>query len=176
LSINFPFSNVTTSPFCFKIIFSEEIPGYLGGAYDFTVDGTFEMATLNFEFDESLVGSEDFDPVIYYYNEEEQLFEPLETAVNGNVASAKTTHFSTYILINRIVWESAFTWVDVWENKDYKSVEIVFVVDDSGSMILNNPYNNRKEVVKQLIEELPYDSSVGILTYSDSTVALTNSL
>ena len=98
-------------------IFPEEIPGYLGGAYDFSVDGTFESATLIFEFDKSLVGSEKFDPVIYYYNEEEQLFEPLETTVVGNVASAKTTHFSSYILLNRVVWEGAFAWVDVWENK-----------------------------------------------------------
>ena len=117
-----------------EFLFPTTMPGYVGGAYDFTVDGIFESATLNFTFDEALLKDQGFEPVIYYFNEETQLLEALETEVNGNVASARTTHFSKYILLNRKVYEDSFEWQDVWDTSGYKNVEVVLVIDDSGSM------------------------------------------
>ncbi len=37
-----------------EFLFPEHMPGYIGGAYDFQVEGTFDRATLRFEFDEEL--------------------------------------------------------------------------------------------------------------------------
>ncbi len=51
-------------------LFPESMPGYLGSAYEFSVDGSFDKATIRFEFQESLLEDIDFDPVIYYFNEE----------------------------------------------------------------------------------------------------------
>ena len=116
------------------------LPGYMGSAYDFSVDGTFDQATISFTYDVDTFGqlSEEFQPRIYYLNEEAGLFEELEnqTVENGRV-TATVTHFSTYILLNKVAFD------EVWnndikapgtENQVAKSLRIAFVIDVSGSM------------------------------------------
>lgn len=154
-------------------LFPETIPGYIGGAYDFSVDGTFDTATLYFEFDQRLLEDSSFDPIIYYYNEEEQLLEALDTTVTGNCASAVVSHFSKYILINRTVYEESFEWEDVWSTSGYTDVEVVFVIDDSGSMGWNDSSNKRLTVAKNLVDGLPINSSVGVVRFASYTTKLT---
>ena len=89
---------------------------------------------------------ETFDPVIYYFNEESQLLEELETTVNGNVASAKVEHFSKYILLNKTVFKGSFNWMDVWTSDGYIGIQIVFVIDDSGSIASNDRTRQRLTV------------------------------
>ncbi len=75
----------------------DKIPGYIGHAYNFTMDGEFEQATLKFEVDDSVDMKK--EPTVYYYNEETQELEELKTTVKGHMVSAVTTHFSKYILV-----------------------------------------------------------------------------
>jgi len=160
-----------------ETLFPKEMPGYIGEAYNFSVDGTFEEATINFEFDEELLKDEDFDPVIYYFNEKEQELEELETEIKDNVASTKVKHFSTYVLINRKINQESRTWVDVWDaNLEYKGVELVIAIDDSGSMKATDRKNNRLEVVKKLVNDLPDGSKVGIIKYASDCSVLTSEL
>ena len=157
-------------------LFPEGMPGYIGGAYDFNVDGTFDKATISFEFDAGLLGNEDFDPIIYYFNEEEQELEELQTNLNGNVASAVVNHFSKYILVNRKVYQSSFMWTDVWDTNNYTGVEIILVMDDSGSMESNDRRNSRLSVAQTLIDNLPKDSKVGVVKFESRTSLLTKKL
>ncbi len=159
-----------------KLLFPNDMPGYIGGAYDFNVDGSFESATIKFEFDSSLSDDPTFDPVIYYFNEETQLLEELETTLTGNTATAKVTHFSKYILLNRTVYEDSFTWTDVWDANDYTGVEVVLVIDDSGSMDSNDRSDNRLTVAQNLIDNLPENSKIGVVKFSSGTSLLTESL
>lgn len=159
-----------------KLLFSSEIPGCIGGAYEFSVDGTFENAELSFEFDEDLLNQENFDPVIYYFNEEKQQLEPLDTTIVGNTAYANTTHFSTYILMNRTVYEESFQWMDYWDSNKFTSLEIVFVIDDSGSMYYNDDTNQRLTVAQNLIDKLPTNSKIGVVKFESLTSILTNEL
>lgn len=159
-----------------ELFFPEDMPGYIGGAYDFHVDGTFDTATIQFEFDKELLKYESFDPVIYYFNEETQLLEELKTTVTGNIASTQVTHFSKYILINRKVYQDAFQWQDVWSTIGYSGVEVVLVIDDSGSMSTNDRTNQRLTVAQNLIDNLPENNKIGIIRFSDSTSILTSSL
>lgn len=156
--------------------FPETMPGYIGGAYDFSVDGEIGSATISFNFDEALLDNENFDPVIYYFNEDKQLLEELETTITGNKASAIVTHFSKYILLNRKVYESSFEWQDVWDTSGYSGVEVVLVIDDSGSMWSNDRANNRLTVARNLIDKLPENSKAGIVRFSSSTSILTDTL
>ena len=103
----------------------------------------FDKATIKFEFNEELLEDADFDPVIYYFNEEKQLLEELDTTVVGNVASTEVTHFSKYILLNRKVYQNSFEWQDVWNTTGFSGVEAILVIDDSGSMVSNDRYNQR---------------------------------
>lgn len=61
---------LTIDPVEDKNFFSEEMPGYMGRAYNFSVDGSFDSATISFEFDASILG-ETGEPAIFYFNEEE---------------------------------------------------------------------------------------------------------
>lgn len=157
-------------------LFPEEIPGYIGEAYNFQVDGSFDTAEISFAFDETLLNNADFAPTIYYFNEEEQQLEELPTTVKGNVASAQVEHFSTYILINRKVYQESFSWMDVWDTNSYSGVEVALVIDDSGSMYSNDRTNNRLEVAKSLIDHLPEKSKAGVVKFENSTTLLTSSL
>lgn len=159
-----------------EFYFPTNMPGYIGGAYDFHVDGVFDFATINFEFDESLLKDAAFDPVIYYFNEETQLLEELSTTVTGNVASTNVTHFSKYILLNRTVHQNAFEWQDVWSSTGYSGVEVVLVIDDSGSMAWNDRSNQRLTVAKSLIDKLPDNSKIGIVHFEDTATKLTSTL
>lgn len=152
------------------------MPGYIGGAYDFSVDGEIGSATISFNFDQALLDNENFDPVIYYFNEDKQLLEELETTITGNKASAIVTHFSKYILLNRKVYESSFEWQDVWDTSGYSGVEVVLVIDDSGSMWSNDRANNRLTVARNLIDKLPENSKAGIVKFSNSASILTDTL
>ena len=158
-------------------LFPENMPGYIGEAYDFHVDGTFDKATISFTFPEELLKQENFVPTIYYYNEKEQQLEPLETTIQGCTASTTVTHFSTYILINRTVFEQSFTWIDVWEtDKQYENIEIIFVIDDSGSMNRSDMENKRLEVARTLIDQLPANSKIGIVRFAQGTQILTEQM
>lgn len=159
-----------------EFLFPDKIPGFIGGCYEFSVDGSFDEATINFEFDKTLLEDSNFDPVIYYFNESEQKLEPLNTIVSGNVASATTPHFSKYILLNRTVYEDSFTWQDVWTSDKYTDVEIVLVIDDSGSMYSNDRTNQRLSVAQTMIDNLPKNSKVGVVQFSSSINLLTPKL
>lgn len=159
-----------------EFLFPTNMPGYIGGAYDFSVDGSFDTATIKFEFDEALLSDSSFDPTIYYFNEEIQAFEELDTVIEGNVASTEVTHFSTYILINRTVYQKAFKWTDVWEAGNHSGVEIVLVVDDSWTMNVNDSSNQRLTVARDLIAKLPKNSKVGIVKFASGVTRLTSKL
>lgn len=156
-----------------EFLFPADMPGYIGGAYDFSVDGTFESATIRFAFEEELLKDAFFDPVIYYFNEETQLLEALDTQLEGNVASAEVTHFSRYILLNRKVFERSFEWQDAWSTAGYSGVEVVLVIDDSYSMATTDRLNQRLEVAKDLIDKLPGNSKIGVVRFRAYATRLT---
>lgn len=157
-----------------EFLFPTSMAGYIGGAYNFKVDGSFDKATINFEFDKKLLDNTEFEPIIYYFNENTQLLEELETTVSGNIASTEVTHFSKYILLNRKVFQDSFEWQDVWSTTGFSGVEVVLVIDDSGSMSSNDSSNMRLSVAQNLIDKLPKNSKVGIVRFTGSTYKLTS--
>ena len=159
-----------------EFFFPSNMPGYVGAAYEFSVGGAIDSAVIRFEFDETLLQDESFDPVIYYFNEDTQLLEELETTVTGNIASTEVKHFSKYILLNRTVFQSAFAWQDVWSTTGYSAVEVVLVIDNTGSMSYNDKNNKRLEVARGLVDKLPSDSKVGIVRFDYTELKLTEKL
>ena len=161
-------------------LFPEDFPG-LVAAFDFSADAEVNAATVSFEFDPAAV-EDPADLVICYFNKETQELEELETTVSGNVASAAVSHFSTYVLIKRSVYQGSFVWEDTWEVGDdaepvtYSGIEIILIIDDSGSMTWNDNYNQRLAVARDLVDKLPENSSIGIVRFENSNLMLTNGL
>ena len=138
---------------------SDDIAGYLGYAYDFSVDGKMEKATITFSYDEALGEiNENFQPRIYYFNESEGILEELEnqTVTDGKV-SAETEHFSTYILLNKVefdkVWETEIKPVG-YQDSNVEGLDVVLVIDSSGSMDWNDPNGLRKATAKSFVGKL----------------------
>lgn len=155
-----------------NIFITEQIPGYLGSAYDFSVDGTFISATITFEYDTSLgtIG-DNFEPRIYYVNENGEFEElPNQTVENGKV-SATVEHFSTYILLNKksfdLVWDKEIKPVD-YKGDGKTGIDIVFVVDSSGSMDWNDSNNIRHQAVKNFIVKLTEYDRAAVVDFDDS--------
>ncbi|WP_024860467.1 VWA domain-containing protein [Ruminococcus flavefaciens] len=165
-----------------NVFLNDTIPGYTSPAYDFTLDGNpFISAKLSFTFDEALTDDDKFEPVIYYFNEETQELEALETTVSGNTATAQLSHFSKYILLNRIAFEKAWQYQIKPREMNYNpdaSLDIVFVVDYSMSMEWNDPNMLFRDVCKSFVEKLRTDKDkagvVKFIKQADVVCSLTS--
>ncbi|MBR5601090.1 MAG: VWA domain-containing protein, partial [Clostridia bacterium] len=117
-------------------------------------------------------------PTIYAYNRQEGVMRPLETTVENGKATAVVSELATFVLLDRDVYEKELKWVDVWGLGETISsnVEIVFVIDDSGSMYSNDRNNERLSVAKDLIDKLPEGSKIGIVKFESRTTHYTTSL
>lgn len=159
-----------------EALFPQNMPGYLGKAYDFSVDGIFDRAELSFTFPEEYLEDDFFDPTIYYFNEKEQKLEEMDTTVQGNTATAVTGHFSTYVLLDRTERENAKQWVEPLDDEIFQNIEVVLVVDDSDSMEWNDPKSKRLKVARKLVKCLPLGSKVGLVKFDNNSSVLTGKL
>jgi hypothetical protein len=96
------------------VFLNSRMPGYLGNAFDFELDGVFERAVLSFEFDPSLLSDPDFVPAIYYWNESAQiLVEPQGQTVSGNKVSVPVERLSSYVLLDKTARNRALSGFDI---------------------------------------------------------------
>ncbi len=153
-----------------KLLFPANMPGYIDSAFEFTVDGEIDTATISFEFDEELLSIPEFDPVIYYFNEEEQWMEELDTTITGNVASATTTHFSKYILADRKARKDIFKYQSDYHYtySEYNDIEVVLVLDETGNMYENDIHEERYRILKKLVNSMPARAKIGIVKVNQS--------
>ena len=179
VSVNLPASQAATldvRKYDNPSYFPDDMPGLIGDAYEFTVDGQVGAATLHFRFDESLLSDSSFDPAICWFNEKEQRLEELDTTVTGNEATATVSHFSKYVLVNRTTFHDSFSWEDVWSDEQFNAVQTVFVIDDSGSMWSNDRGKKRLSVARDLVERFPENTRTGVVRFADGVTDLTGGL
>ncbi|MQN01158.1 MAG: VWA domain-containing protein [Lachnospiraceae bacterium] len=151
---------------------SKSIAGYLGSAYNFSTEGKLDSAELKFSYDTSLgnIGN-DFQPRIYYVNEQTGELEELpDQTVSNGVVKAKTSHFSTYILLNKVAYDK------VWENSirkpdsttgTVKNMSVMFVIDRSYSMNDNDPSNLRLKLTDNFVDKLSSGKDLaGLVSYT----------
>lgn len=158
-------------------IYINETVGIVGCPYSFTTDGEFDSATISFEFDSDLLLDDDFEPVIMWFDEENQELVEMETTITGNKASTTVSHFSLYMLVNRIEFEDAFMWIDIFDlYKEYDRIEMVFVIDNSDSMEELDPsgeeypHNSRERIVRNISRALPSDTLIGVVVLANGDV------
>ena len=136
-------------------LLSPSIPGYINNAVDINISGNIDSAQLTFKYDESVGQLDDtFQPRIYYFNETEGTFEELpEQTVSNNSVSVTVTHFSKYILLNKVefdkVWDTEIAPPITGSGDSDASLDIAFVIDYSASM----DWNDKNMLFKQLCKE-----------------------
>lgn len=148
----------------------QTIPGYMGSAYDFEINGSLTEAKITFIYDKEKFGSigDDFQPRIYYINEETGTYDllPNQDVTDGQV-SVTVQHFSTYILLNSVAFE------EIWnteikapgtENEVAKNLTVAFVIDISGSMS-GSKLETVKAVMNEFIDHLGPKDRAALVTF-----------
>lgn len=153
------------------------IPGYVGLAYDFSTEGEFHSANLEFHLPASLLENEDFEPTIYYYNTDEKRLEEVPNqTLSGNTVSANLEHFSSYLVINKRAFNAKyndtaqlFKELPIEDDLYYENTadaDIFIALDDSGSMEWNDPYFGRISATNQFVEQLPETDRVAVSKFT----------
>ena len=145
----------------------KDVHGSIGQPINYNVSAS---ASITLVSDEAAKAE---DPVLMYFNTKTNQVEPIPVTVSGNEVTANITEYGSYVLVDRKVFEEKGQWRDVFDSGKYSSIEIVFVIDDSGSMSSNDGSYKRLNVAIDLINNLPVDAKVGIVRFDSSVSALT---
>lgn len=156
---------------------SSNVVGLVGVPVEINTSSKFDKATITFTYDESLLNNiPEEDLCIMWYDEANEWYQILDQdsivdTVN-NTVSVQTTHFSTYLLVNRK------DWYDAWsKNLDYRKpvhssmpttyYDIALVLDASGSMS-GTPIANAKYAARSFVDAMYIDDRIGIITFDSS--------
>ncbi|MBR5134708.1 MAG: VWA domain-containing protein [Clostridia bacterium] len=162
------------SPSAVDALFPSTMAGYLSGAYDVRLDNGVETGTLTFE---GTLTADAVSPTVYYFSNTDQTLVPIETVLEDGVASATVDRAGTYILLDRALYEASLTWEDEWGLSEvYDRAEVVFVMDDSGSMRQTDAADQRLTLAASLMARLPENSRVGVVRFASAAECLTPSL
>ncbi len=138
---------------------SSDVAGLVGVPVEINCSSPFEEATLTFYYDSAALGNmAEENLAVLWYDETNNWYQILDEDsildTSAKTVTYKTTHFSTYMLVDKS------TWYEAWrENIDYRGsqsgettknyFDIMFVIDTSGSM-WGNTLNKAKEAMKNL--------------------------
>ncbi len=158
-------------------------PGLVSEPVDITVDTSFSKAKVFIPIDPSRVPGGDIQNVrMFYFDEEQMTMLPLDKQgidLQNGVVWGETNHFSTFVLFYIPTWKA------VWEvplNKGERTVttevvymDVVFVLDSSGSMSWNDPNGYRKTASKSFVDALLQGDRAAVVDF-DSYASLTQGL
>lgn len=170
---------VTPADYSDHPLITPAIPGYLA-AYNIRADGEFDSAEITFKLGNSVwVDSEDFQPRIYYLNEDAGILEeiPDQTVSNG-IITASVSHFSIYVLINQVlfngVWNTEIRLPSSNVSAD-NALNIVFVIDCSSSMSWNDPRRLAISLSQEFIDKLSADrDQAAAVRFNSSAYTVSN--
>ena len=147
----------------------KEIPGYIDDGYNFVIEGEITGATVEVSYDRTLEDKE-FDPALYYFNEENQLLELVDNQINENgKVIAHLEHFSKYILINKTEYVKNwnYTFLQMDDKNKFSGLDIAFLIDDSGSMLWNDTNDDRGAVTRGFIDKLADNDRASIISFNN---------
>ena len=151
----------------------KDVHGSLGEAIQYNVSAS---ATITIESEE-LQAAE--DPVLMYFNTETKQVESITVSVSGNEATASIDKYGSYVLVDRKVFEEKGQWRDVYTTGSYTSIEVVLVIDDSGSLGGDYGYNSatgvftggkdpnhlRLEVARNFVDSANVQTKISIVKF-----------
>lgn len=144
--------------------------GMVGKVIEVTSPDT-KNATLTFSYSEDEINHEGLNEnelSIFWLDEENKTLVPVTSVLDtsNNTVTANVTHFSKYFVADK---------TEI--NKDLSKVDIMFVLDQSGSMINNDPENKRIDASKSIVKGLNGDLRYGVISftsYPTRVLSLTN--
>ncbi len=156
---------------------SSEVVGLVGVPVDITTSSEFDKATITFTYNEEALGTTKEENLrVMWYNEENNQYVILdeETVLDTekNVLSYTTTHFSTYLVVDRQAWYDVWSNAVTYGRKPNSSaptqyVDLCYVIDKSGSMF-GTYMSTAKESIRHFIEAM-YSNDRGAIIGFDSS-------
>ncbi|GAE87960.1 vWA domain-containing protein [Acetivibrio straminisolvens] len=161
----------------------KNIVGVVGFPIDIKTDKDFESAEISFKISEEILKTTDINNLaVFYYDETNDTIEFLETEVDEESNTIKTTvdHFSIYGVIDIVRFAQSWGIKDILDKlanpaeeaippvAEIGQADIVFVIDTTGSMgsVINNVKTNITNFVNTLIEN-NVDVRLGLIDYKD---------
>ncbi|WP_424001018.1 VWA domain-containing protein [Haloarcula salina] len=120
-------------------------------------------ATLTFEVDDASAASTTSQLAVFRWNESAQGFEPVNSTVDTSegTVTADTEHFSRYVVLDVSQWKDSFTSVpaanatqNAGGNTTVRPLDVVLLMDTSGSMNGNDPNGIAKDAGKEFTASL----------------------
>ena len=151
------------------------IPGYLGSGYDFYIDGQFSSATIKYYFNIEEAEEEDFNPVVYYLNEDTNELEEIPTKWDGtsDFVTAQLPHFSTYLLLNKTKFDEIWNKKIKIGNGESSNLNVAFAVDLSGSMS-GSKLTTTKVAINSFLDILEENDRAGLISFSSNSQVRSN--
>lgn len=154
---------------------SRDVVGLVGVPVEIRCNTSFDVATIRFTYDETALGEvKEEDLAVLWYNEADGWYQLLDqdsiVDTQNNTVTYETTHFSTYMLVDKTAWYAAWR-----ENIDYRIssdgdtdinlFDIAFVIDVSISM-RGDRLNNAKKAVNGFLNAMKSDEEAAIIKFA----------
>ncbi len=159
---------------------ASEVVGLVGVPVEITTFSEFDEATITFTYDENALGEVKEENLrVMWYDEENNQFVILdeETVLDtlNNTVSYKTTHFSTYLVVDRQQWYDIWSQALTYGRKPGSSskpnyFDICYLIDKSGSMS-GTRMLTAKDAIRHFIEAM-YSGDRGALVGFDSVATV----
>jgi|GEM_PF-3333226 len=157
---------------------SSDVVGLIGVPVEIESESQFDEATITFYYDDSLLtDTNEEDLAIMWYDEENDFYQifDVDSVVDtvNNTISYTTTHFSTYLVVDRQ------KWYDVWSNiitprrnPGHSAIpteyfDISYVIDSSGSM-LGSSISTAKEAINYFIDAMFTNDRASIVSFNST--------
>lgn len=146
--------------------FLENSYGMASPIYEFSASNAFDQADLEFSYSKSDIlrdGLSEEKLSVYYLNEDEKRLELIPSLVNSSKSTVTATvyHFSKYMIAD----SSKI-------NTNTGSLDIIFVLDNSGSMFTNDRQDKRLDAAQNIISGLKGDYRFAAVSFNSSTTIL----
>lgn len=154
---------------------SSGVVGLVGVPVEIGCDTDFQQADITFYYDVNVLGdTKEEDLSIMWYDEANNWYQILDqdcvVDTANHTVTYTTTHFSTYMLVDSVLW------YDAWrENIDYRNsssgdtvkqnFDIGFVVDVSGSMG-GSRISVAKTAMESFIRSMQEDDEASVVTFN----------
>ena len=177
-------TNTTIESVMNKDVICSEVVGLIGDPFSIETTSQFEKATLTYVIDKSKLGNTEFDNLLFlWYDEENDEFVELETVLDeeNSTVSVETTHFSKYMLVDKVEWFNAWKKASLYFEDTYEPLATVICYDCSGSMSSNdrtfnyNIYNEDGTIAyayPTCYRKLAIDNYIDSMTLTDKTALI----
>ncbi len=156
---------------------SSEVVGLVGVPVDISADVDFDYANITFTYDENMLGDTSEDNLtMMWYDEENDKYVVLDsvTDTENNTVTFETTHFSTYLIVDKQIWlDNMRKDINYSNSDDITYYDIALVVDASKSM-KGTALTKAREVLNSVIDAMLDGDRAGLVMYKHYSKILLN--